>query len=520
VEPRFSSPALLPRASSDRQEPEVTDLRTAKVLVLAALATLLLMTTTFSTAIFTDSTSSTAQVRAAADWTPPAAELSGATRYVRGAVTLTASASDADSALAEVRVEQRTAGAGAWTTLCTQPRSPLSCAWDTTRLPDGGYDVRVTATDTAGNVGRATATVTVDNTAPSLRLVDPGSPLSGTVRLAASDVADITSAVATVEFRYAVAGSSTWTTLCTADRQPWACDADTRPLPYGSYDLQARATDLAGNSATSARVAGRVVDNVVSSVTLTPLPTLLTGPVTLQASPASTAGVLYVRLQYAPAGTSTWTQVCEVTREPFSCSWDTTKVADGTYDVRAQLIDGTGRYSTSTVQAGRRVQNAAPPAVTLADVQAVNGTGVKGQIDAGDRITLTFSCQVDLRTVQAGWTGASVSVPFLLRDVAEVETLEIGGLGVVNLNGNYSKKDRTLSIPATMTAGSVTVDGQPRTTVTITLGVPPSGSTGTLETATAPTTLTWAPPATVKNLAGQTCLSGTVTESGPADVDF
>src|SRR5690606_9623448 len=142
---------------------------------------------------------------------------------------------------------------------------------------------------------------------------------------------------------------------------------------------------------------------------------------------------------------SDWRTVCEVTAAPWSCSWDTTTVADGSYDVRAQVPDTAGRYTASVAETGRRVQNtpSAPP--TGADVQAVNGPGTRGRIDAGDTVTLTLSCQADLRTVQAGWSGSPVTVPVLLRDVAEVETLEIDGLGVVHLNGDYSKKDRVLS---------------------------------------------------------------------------
>ena len=48
----------------------------------------------------------------------------------------------------------------------------------------------------------------------------------------------------------------------------------------------------------------------------------------------------------------------------------------------------------------------------------------------------------------------------------------------------------------------------------------PTGSNGTLETVTSPTTLVWAPSGLVRDLAGQSCGSGTVTENGAADVDF
>ena len=70
------------------------------------------------------------------------------------------------------------------------------------------------------------------------------------------------------------------------------------------------ATDAAGNATTSAVIANRVVDNTVSSVSLNDPGTYLSGTVTLTAVANSTAGVTSVRIQRAPTGSSTWTDVC------------------------------------------------------------------------------------------------------------------------------------------------------------------------------------------------------------------
>ena len=70
----------------------------------------------------------------------------------------------------------------------------------------------------------------------------------------------------------------------------------------------AAATDAAGNVTTSAPVTNRVVDNTVSSVTVEDPGAFLTGTVTVQANATSTAGVTSVRIQQAPAGSSTWRQ--------------------------------------------------------------------------------------------------------------------------------------------------------------------------------------------------------------------
>src|SRR5947207_9674848 len=93
---------------------------------------------------------------------------------IRGTVTLTSNTSDGGSGLASVTYELAP-HSGSFT---TQPAS-----WDTTLGSDGLYDLRVTATDVAGNSTTSTLVTTrVDNTAPALTFSTPatGDTVSGT----------------------------------------------------------------------------------------------------------------------------------------------------------------------------------------------------------------------------------------------------------------------------------------------------------------------------------------------------
>ena len=89
----------------------------------------------------------------------------------------------------------------------------------------------------------------------------------------------------------------------------------------------------------------------------------LRGSVTLSATAASDRGIASVRFQTAPAGTSTWTDVCTDTVAPYGCTWETS--GDGLRDVRALALDAAG-YSRTSLVPSRRVDNTAP-ATTLAD---------------------------------------------------------------------------------------------------------------------------------------------------------
>ena len=63
-----------------------------------------------------------------------------------------------------------------------------------------------------------------------------------------------------------VTGTTTWTTLCTDNATPYACSYNSTTVPDDSYDFQAVATDVAGNTASSL-VGARLINNT------TPTPT-------------------------------------------------------------------------------------------------------------------------------------------------------------------------------------------------------------------------------------------------------
>ena len=139
---------------------------------------------------------------------------------------------------------------GAFAT-CTSPASYSG-------LADGAHTFDVRATDGSANTDPTpdSASWTVDHTAPSVSLADPGSPLTGTVVLAPSAGDGSGSGIATLIVQRAPAGGGSWTTIGTS----W----NTQSVADGVYDLRARATDAAGNAANSA-LRTVTVDNGVPS---------------------------------------------------------------------------------------------------------------------------------------------------------------------------------------------------------------------------------------------------------------
>lgn len=447
--------------------------------------------------------------------------------FVRGTVSLPTTIHNPGTVSYAVRVEYSPAGANSWKSVCTNLSSPYSCSWATTGFTNDYYDLRAVAV--SGSTTHTSAVVTdvlVDNLAPTVTMTDPGSPLRGTHTFAAT-AADAHSGVAQVVLQYAAAGSSTYKNLCTITTEPYSCRFDTTTLLDGTYTVRAVATDFAGHTTTSALVTNRVVDNTVSSVSMEDPGAFLAGTVPLAASANSTAGVASVRIQRAANGTTSWTDVCTDSTAPFSCSWDSRAVVDGLYDFRAVLVDGNGRVTTSATVAARRVDNSPLRGV---DVQTTNGGVNAGRLEAGDSISFTYSEQVDLATVSPGWAGGAVAVSLRLRDGNllglggrgdTVDVLRSGSavnLGSVNLREDYIKNSKTSTAAATMTATTVTVNGVPRTVVTIQLGA--VTGLANLRTTTVASTMAWTPLATVRNAAGDACSAATANETGVSDWEF
>jgi len=357
------------------------------------------------------------------------------------------------------------------------------------------------------------AAATSDATSPSsAALTDPGSPLRGAVSLFGS-ATDSGSEIASLRMQVALAGTTTWTTGCTATTSPYTCSLDTTTLPDGLYDLRVLATDVAGNTATSATVSARRIDNTAPTVMLGDPGAFVRATITLTATPADAgSGVASVTIQRAPNGMSTWTGVCTVTTSPYSCTLNTTGLADGGYDLRAVATDAAGNVTTSSVVANRVVDNTAPTGTDIQTTSASGGTA--GKPEPGDVVTYTFSEPMSPASILAGWTGAATPVvvrftnanPDVLTVFDSTNTTQLA-LGSVKSGKKYVTANTTFTGSSLLLSVS---------TIAVTLGTP-SGSTAT---ASGTTTLQWATSTAATDRAGNPMTAATVLETGVSDLDF
>ncbi|QSQ24483.1 hypothetical protein JY651_05895 [Pyxidicoccus parkwayensis] len=281
-------------------------------------------------------TSASVSITVDNDLTPPTVSLTAPTAGAVLSVTATLTADATDNVgVARVEFYQGT------TLLGSDAYAPYSLSWDTTLVANGAYALTAKAFDTTGNVTQSSSvsvTVANETVPPTVALTAPasGAVLLGTVTLAADATDNV--GVTRVEF---YRGS---TLIATDSSAPYSVTWDTRTAANGAYALTAKAYDAARNTTTSAAV------NVTLNNDLTPPATSVTAPsagATLSNSVAVSASasdnVAVARVEFY-RGT---TLLGSDDTAPYSVTWDTTTVANGSYTLTSKAFDTSGNATTS-----------------------------------------------------------------------------------------------------------------------------------------------------------------------------
>ena len=331
------------------------------------------------------------------DNTPPTAVISqpGNNAALRGtSVTISGTAADPVSAGSGVKLVEVSTDGVTWQT--ATGTNNWSYTW--TLPADGAYNLRARVTDNAGNQGlSAIVPVIVDKTAPQVAITAPSPgttlpPGTGfTVAGTASDPGG--SGISLVEVTF-----DSGTTWFTADyaagnwTYPW-----TLPI-NGTYSIQARTTDLAGNVA-STPVISAIVNNPLPNTTITSptsgaflngIALTITGTAIL-GHPTLALSRVEVSIDGAPwqaaAGTSTWT---------FTTPLPATYAPS--FSIRARAIDSIGNTQNPTTDIVVTVDNVKPTSAitTPATAAYLRGTSTTIQGTSSDtglgvqRVELSF----------------------------------------------------------------------------------------------------------------------------------
>jgi beta-mannanase len=224
--------------------------------------------------------------------------------------------------------------------------------------------------DAAGNVSAvfgspATVTITiVDTTAPTVSISSPANNASVSGAVSVSIAAADNTGVSKVEFY--VNG-----TLQASDTaSPFTFNWSTTSLANGAYTLSAKAYDDAGNAGQSGNLSVTVANDTTMptvSVTAPVSNATLSGTVAVTAAASDNTGVSRIEI-YANGAMLYVTNVA-----PYSYSWNTTSVANGSVTITAKAYDAAGNMAQSaavTVTVNNQVADTTAPTVTTFSVPA------------------------------------------------------------------------------------------------------------------------------------------------------
>ncbi len=227
-------------------------------------------------------------------------------------------------------------------------------------------------------------------------------------------------------------------------------------------------------------------------MTLGPLADAVRGNVALSASVSAPASAsVSLKIQYAPAGTTSWTDVpgCTTTARTLGCTWSTGQLAD-TYDVRARAV--VGAQEIQDVREEVVVDNAAPTGSLTVPSGTLSGTVV---LAASADDALSGVDTVTFQSAPAGsqtWTTLCADQLEPYRCDWRTTTVPDGGYTVravvTDLAGNTtltSTQQRTVN--NTVASVSVADPGSP-VSGTVTVGADAASTKGVKNVA-----LRWAP---------------------------
>lgn len=195
------------------------------------------------------------------------------TKWRQGSRNITWSASDDNFPTQPIKLEYRL-GCGSWNTIVESTENDGSYSWNiSSGANTNEAQVRLTATDSAGNVTELQSTVfTIDSTRPNVSIVTPvsGSSVKGLLNLSA-EASDPTppanpTGIRYVSFSYRLVGTAEWSALSQITSAPYDYSWDTKSVDDGLYEIKAIAVDQSGNKRKSASPYTQIViDNTAPS---------------------------------------------------------------------------------------------------------------------------------------------------------------------------------------------------------------------------------------------------------------
>lgn len=315
------------------------------------------------------------------DTTAPTVSISAPASGTKAAKTITLSAQASDN-VGVVGVQFKSNNGGISNIGAEVTTPPYNVSLNTAQLPNGGYNFFATARDAAGNIGTAALTsISIDNTGPTFSpSIIPASPtpnISLTINGYASDPGGLSK----IEVYLDGTLQKTCSYASNSGTGGTACTAQVTFSSTGSHTYEIRATDVAGNSATTGQLSFTVSASTDTTAPTVPALTATgggygRGTVTLFSQSTDNVGV--VGIQFLIGTSNIGSEV--LNQYPSAGSYfqapgslNTTQYVDGSYLLYAVARDAAGNTAKS-VAVQLKIDNTPPaPSVSVTPVSPSSG---------------------------------------------------------------------------------------------------------------------------------------------------
>lgn len=335
-----------------------------------------------------------------------------------------------------------------------------------------------------------------DTTAPAVSITSPtaNSTVHGTQALGAT--ATDNTAVSRVDFL--VDG----VTVGSATTAPYSANWNSTSVANGNHTIRARATDPNGNVGTSADVSFAVLnDSTPPTVTLTApgAGATVAGSVTVTATATDNVKVASVAFLIDGNGVATDTS------SPYSVTWNSNGVADGTHTLIARATDSSGNQ-TSTTGRSINVQNLNALFVAGSTTLSSSDTPLRDRlVSLGYHLTIVASS-----TVAA--TDATNKRLVVVSETADatkmVDKLKSVSVGVLVLDPETFKN---MGMTGTTSSDWGTQSSQTKIAMVNTSHPMAAGLTGTRTVCSSSTNIGWGKPANSSTIVAS--VSGTASKA-------
>lgn len=269
--------------------------------------------------------------------------------------------------------------------------APYGLAWDSTAAINGTHSLSAVARDAIGNsTTSTTVSFTVNNiipdtTAPTVSLNSPtDNALVTGNNVAIAATANDNIAVVGVQFK--LDGNNLGSEFSSV---PYALNWDSSTVSSGAHVLTAVARDAAGNTTTSAPRTV-IVDGSGPSVSLTDPADLAVVSGDVQINATALDDIAVVGVQFKLDGTNLG---AEDTANPYSYTWNSLTVSNGSHTLTAVARDGVGNSASVTINIEVNNPDLQSPTVDLTAPQ--NGNSFAG----GSQVTLSANAADNIGVV-------------------------------------------------------------------------------------------------------------------------